>query len=45
LASKAEFAQDLSVYLLENLETAKTNFDVPDYIQKAVTHLINYKSK
>ncbi len=45
LPSKAEFAQNFSIYLLENLETAKTNFVVPDYIQKAFTHLINYKSK
>jgi putative ATP-dependent endonuclease of OLD family len=45
LPSKAEFAQDFSVYLLDNFETAKTNFVVPDYIQKAITHLINYKSK
>lgn len=45
LPSKAEFAQIFSIYLLENLETAKTNFVVPDYIQKAFTHLINYKSK
>jgi len=45
LPSKAEFAQDFSVYLLANLEAAKTNFIVPDYIQKAITHLINYKSK
>jgi putative ATP-dependent endonuclease of OLD family len=45
LPSKAEFAQNFSIYLLENLETAKTSFIVPDYIQKAFTHLINYKSK
>jgi len=45
LPSKAEFAQNLAVYLLDNLELAKTNFVVPDYIQKAITHLINYKSK
>lgn len=45
LPSKAEFAQDFSIYLLANLETAKTNFVVPDYIQKAFSHLINYKSK
>lgn len=45
LPSKAEFAQKFSIYLLANLETAKTNFVVPDYIQKAFTHLINYKSK
>ena len=45
LPSKAEFAQDFSVYLLANLATAKTNFVVPDYIQKSITHLINYKAK
>jgi putative ATP-dependent endonuclease of OLD family len=45
LPSKAEFAQNFSIYLLENLETAKTTFVVPDYIKKAFTHLINYKSK
>jgi len=45
LPSKAEFSQDFSIYLLANLETAKTNFVVPDYIQNAFSHLINYKSK
>lgn len=45
LPSKAEFAQNFSIYLLANIETAKTNFVVPDYIQKSFTHLINYKSK
>jgi putative ATP-dependent endonuclease of OLD family len=45
LPSKAEFAQDFSVYLLANIETARTNFVVPEYIQKAITHLINFKSK
>lgn len=45
LPSKAEFAQDFSVYLLANLEKAKTDFVVPDYIQKGITHLINYKAK
>ena len=45
LPQKAEFAQDFSVYLLANLELAKTNLIVPDYIQKAITHLIDYKSK
>lgn len=45
LPSKAEFAQDFSIYLLDNLEKAKTNFVVPDYIVRAITHLINYKSK
>lgn len=45
LPSKAEFAQDFSVYLLANIEKAKTNFVVPDYIKKAINHLITYKSK
>ena len=45
LPSKAEFAQDLSVYLLANLEEAQENFIVPDYIQKAITHLTTYKAK
>lgn len=45
LPSKAEFAQNLAIYLLDNLDLAKTNFVVPDYIQKAITHLVNYKQK
>jgi putative ATP-dependent endonuclease of OLD family len=45
LPSKAEFAQDFSVYLLANLEKSKTNFIVPDYIKNAIIHLINYESK
>ncbi|MEI6142366.1 MAG: AAA family ATPase [Mariniphaga sp.] len=45
LPPKAEFAQNLSVYLLDNIEEARTNFVVPDYIQKAITHIIKYKSK
>ncbi|MEP7197463.1 MAG: AAA family ATPase [Saprospiraceae bacterium] len=45
LPSKAEFAQDFSVYLLANLEEGQPNFIVPAYIQKAITHLINYKAK
>lgn len=45
LPSKAEFAQDFSIYLLANMDTAKTNFVVPKYIQKAITHLTNYKIK
>lgn len=43
LPNKAEFAQNFSIYLLNNLELAKTNFVVPDYIQEAITHLINYE--
>ncbi|ESU19000.1 SMC domain protein [Flavobacterium cauense R2A-7] len=45
LPSKAEFAQDFSIYLLANIEIAKTNFVVPKYIEKAITHLTNYKIK
>lgn len=45
LPSKAEFAQDFSVYLIENVEIAKTNFVIPEYIKKAISHLINYKSE
>lgn len=45
LPSKAEFAQNFSIYLSANIETAKTNFVVPNYIQNSFTHLINYKSK
>jgi putative ATP-dependent endonuclease of OLD family len=45
LPSKAEFAQDFSVYLSIRLEKAKTNFVVPAYIKKAINHLINYKYK
>lgn len=45
LPNKAEFSQNFSVYLSENIEKAKTNFIVPEYIQKSIIHLINYKSK
>lgn len=45
LPNKAEFAQDFSVFLLSNIENAKNNFNVPDYIEKGISHLINYKSK
>lgn len=37
--SKAEFAQDFSIYLLENLEKAKSSFKVPAYILNALSHL------
>jgi putative ATP-dependent endonuclease of OLD family len=43
LPPKAEFAQDFSVHLLENLDKAKVNFIVPKYIHDAITHLINFK--
>lgn len=37
--SKAEFAQDFSIHLLENLEDAKLSFKVPTYILNAFNHL------
>lgn len=37
--SKAEFAQDFSIHLLENLTHAKSTFNVPPYILKALDHL------
>lgn len=45
LPKKAEFARDFAVYLLKDLAKAKTNFTVPDYIQKGIAHLINYKER
>lgn len=37
--TKAEFAQDFSIYLLENLLVARQSFAVPKYILDALTHL------
>ncbi len=37
--AKAEFAQDFSIHLLENLEDAKASFKVPEYILRAFNHL------
>lgn len=39
IPSKAEFAQDFSIYLLENLSKAKSSFIVPSYILDALSHL------
>lgn len=41
LPAKAEFAQDFSIHLLDNLEDAKASFIVPKYILNALTHLKN----
>lgn len=41
LPAKAEFAQDFSIHLLDNLEEAKASFVVPIYILNALTHLKN----
>jgi putative ATP-dependent endonuclease of OLD family len=41
LPTKAEFAQDFSIHLLENLEDAKISFKVPTYILNAFNHLKN----
>ncbi|MNK97308.1 hypothetical protein D3C87_1176330 [compost metagenome] len=39
LPSKAEFAQDFSIYLLDNLSDAKHSFIVPTYITEGLNHL------
>ena len=39
--TKAEFAQDFSIHLLENLGDAKASFKVPTYILNALNHLKN----
>jgi len=39
LPSKADFAQDFSIHILENLVSAKDSFVVPPYILEGLTHL------
>lgn len=39
LPGKAVFAQDFSIYIIENLAAAKASFNVPVYIKEAFTHL------
>ncbi|WP_397300152.1 ATP-dependent nuclease [Nonlabens ulvanivorans] len=39
LPSKADFAQDFSIHILENLISAKDSFVIPPYIQDGLTHL------
>jgi len=39
--TKAEFAQDFSIHLLDNLSEAKVSFKVPTYILNALNHLKN----
>ncbi len=39
LPSKAEFAQDFSIYILDHLEEAKNSFNIPPYIKEGLTHL------
>jgi putative ATP-dependent endonuclease of OLD family len=39
LPSKAEFAQDFSICILDNVENAKTSFKVPPYILEGLSHL------
>jgi putative ATP-dependent endonuclease of the OLD family len=41
LPSKAEFAQDFSIYLIENLDEARKTFKVPDYIKNGFNNLID----
>jgi len=39
MPEKAVFAQDFSIYLLENLKDAKNSFNIPQYIKIGLTHL------
>lgn len=39
LPSKAEFAQDFSIYILDYLEEAKNSFIIPQYIKEGLNHL------
>jgi putative ATP-dependent endonuclease of OLD family len=39
MPSKADFAQDFAIYLIENLHDAKQDFNVPNYIRDAFSHL------
>lgn len=39
MPGKAVFAQDFALYILENLEEAKRNFTVPQYIKAGLTKL------
>lgn len=39
LPSKAEFAQDFSIHILDNIEQAKNSFVVPPYIREGLNHL------
>ncbi len=45
LPSKAEFAQDFSIFLIDNIQHAKEYFVVPEYINNAVPHLIKQITK
>jgi len=44
LPSKAEFAQRFSLYLIQHLVVARSHFVVPEYIQKAITHLTSHEA-
>lgn len=39
IPSKAVFAQDFSLHILENLDKAKKSFVIPKYIKKRLSHL------
>lgn len=39
ITTKAIFAQDFSMYLVDNLEQAKVKFSIPEYITAALAHL------
>lgn len=39
MPEKAVFAQDFSLHILENLDSARQNFEIPQYIKTALTQL------
>lgn len=39
ITEKANFAQDFSIHIIENIEEAKINLKIPIYIENAFTHL------
>lgn len=41
MPSKADFSQNFSIYLRENLEEAKKTFNIPSYIKKGLDNLIS----
>lgn len=39
LTDKADFAQDFSIFIVENLTKAKTDFNIPQYINEVLNHV------
>lgn len=40
LPSKAEFAQNFSLHIINSIDEARAGFKIPEYISNAITHLI-----